>query len=43
MEVEFGVLMLRLTKNVDEPFFKSNITTLPLFKEVSQTYAKYLI
>ena len=43
MEVEFGVLMLRLTKVVDEQFFKANITGIPLFKELSQTYAKYLI
>jgi len=43
MDVEYGVLMLRLTKNVDETFFKSNITGIPAFKELSQTYAKYLI
>jgi len=43
MDVEYGVLMLRLTKNVDETFFKSNITGIPVFKELSQTYAKYLI
>ncbi len=43
MEVEYGVLMLRLTKVVDEHFFKQNITSIPIFKELAQTYQKYLI
>jgi len=43
MEAEFGILLLRLSKANDVNFFKNNVITIPLFKELSQQYAKYLI
>ena len=43
MEAEFGILLLRFTKSIDENFFKNKIFLIPLFKELSQQYAKYLV
>jgi hypothetical protein len=43
LEAEFGILLLRLSKGVDTPFFINNIKDIPQFKEMSQKYAKYLL
>lgn len=43
MEAEFGVLLLRFTKGVDENFFKKECMISKAFKEISTKYAKYLL
>ena len=43
LEAEFGILLLRLSKSIDTPFFINNIKDIPQFKEMSQKYAKYLL